>query len=152
MKKALIKWLRLSPLTIRMLQRFKSIRRGYISLQIVLFLLLLAILGPFLVNHRAIAVSYEGKLYFPTLGAYHPGTDFGLDYDHEVDYRLLKRKFQREGEGNWVLMPPVPFNGREVVEAREELVLKDGMYYQPDGETLYRDGKAFTLHDTGRRG
>ena len=33
---------------------------------------------------------YEGNYYFPTYGAYLPGSTFGLDYEYETNYRELK--------------------------------------------------------------
>jgi microcin C transport system permease protein len=69
--------------------------------------------GELLVNSRALVVSYEGGLYFPTYTSFHAGTDFGLDYSYEVNYRDLKQKFMEENSTNWVLMPPVPYNPYE---------------------------------------
>ena len=69
--------------------------------------------GELLINSRALLVSYEGTLYFPTYTAFHPGTDFGLDYSYEVNFRELQRHFQDSGSGNWVLMPLVPYNPYE---------------------------------------
>ena len=65
-----------------------------------------------LVNNRALIVSYQGKLYFPTYGAFLPGTTFGLGYDYETNYRELRSTFAENGAG-WVLMPPVPYNAFE---------------------------------------
>jgi len=143
--------LRLSPLTLKMLRRFRSIRRGYYSLLVLCLLVLLAVFGRFLVSHRAIAVKYDGRLCFPSYGRFHPGTDFGLDYDYETDYRDLQRRFRRANEGNWVVMPLIPFNGTEVVETQNRLVLQDGKYHDPRSLEPYRDGKAYTLHENGRR-
>ncbi|MCZ6501775.1 MAG: ABC transporter permease subunit, partial [Gammaproteobacteria bacterium] len=42
-----------------------------------------------------------------------PGTDFGLDYTYEVNYRELERKFSEDTSGNWVFMPIVPYNPYE---------------------------------------
>ena len=42
------------------------------------------------------------------------GQDFGLDYEYEVDYRELKRKFDHDGSGNWVIMPMVPYGPYEM--------------------------------------
>ena len=66
-----------------------------------------------MVNSRALMVSYEGDLYFPTYTAFHPGTDFGLDYRYEVNYRELQQTFSKDGSGNWVILPPVPYNAFE---------------------------------------
>jgi len=110
----LIAWFALlyrpNPLTQKKLQRFRSIKRGYWSLLLLVFLLLLTVFGRVFVNHRALVVSYEGRLYFPTYTAFHPGTDFGLDYDYETNYRDLRDALKAEDEGNWVLMPIVPWN------------------------------------------
>jgi microcin C transport system permease protein len=42
-----------------------------------------------------------------------PGRTFGLDYDYETNYRQLKELFQKQGEGNWLLMPLIPYNAYE---------------------------------------
>jgi microcin C transport system permease protein len=65
-----------------------------------------------LVNNRALMVSYQGKLYFPTYGAFLPGSTFGLGYDYETNYREPRTRFDESGDG-WVLMPPVPYNAFE---------------------------------------
>ena len=110
-----MKFIRLSPLTIKQLKRFRAIRRGYVSFVLFVFLFLISFwgVGEYLVNSRAVIVKYEGRVFFPTHSGYHPGTDFGFDYEYETNYRDLKERFAGEGEGNWVLMPLVPFNPYE---------------------------------------
>ncbi len=105
--------LRLNPLTRRKLQRFRSIKRGYYSFLTLVALLLMAAGGELLVNSRALIVKYQGHYFFPTYTAFHPGTDFGEDYSYEVNYRKLAQKFVQAHDGNWVLMPPVPYNAYE---------------------------------------
>ena len=102
--------LRLNPQTIKKLRRFRQIKRGYYSFVILSLFLILCLFGELLVNNRAVAVKYEGEFYFPTYGAFHPGTDFGLDYDYEVNYRDLQVYFEAQGGDNWVLMPPIPYS------------------------------------------
>ena len=103
----------LSPLTRKQMRRFYQIKRGYWSLVILCVLLLLACLAELLVNSRALIVKYEGRYYFPTYGAFHSGKDFGQDYSYETKYRELQGIFAAEGKGNWVLMPPVPYDAYE---------------------------------------
>lgn len=101
---------RLNPLTRRKLQRFRSIKRGYWSFVVLVVLLVLAGFGELLVNSRALIVRYRGHYYFPTYTAFHPGTDFGENYSYETDYRKLRDDFRHAHQGDWVLMPPVPYN------------------------------------------
>ncbi len=102
---------RLNPVTRRRWQRFRQIRRGYWSAIALITLIGLTLIAELLVNSRALIVSYDGDWHFPTYGAMHPGTDFGLDYGYETDYRELKKMLAADGDpATWVLMPPVPFN------------------------------------------
>jgi microcin C transport system permease protein len=105
--------MKLNPLTLRKIRRFRSIKRGYYSFIVILLMIGGSLFAELLVNKRALIVRYEGKIYFPTYGAMIPGTAFGLDYEYETDYRELQRRFQNEGMGNWVLMPVVPFDPYE---------------------------------------
>jgi len=105
--------LRFNPLTIKKFRRFQSIRRGYVSLLVLVLMILLSLGAELLVNSRALVVSYQGDLYWPTYGNPIPGTTFGQTYRHETNYRDLARQFEAEATGNWVLMPPVPYNPYE---------------------------------------
>jgi len=105
--------IRLSPLTQKRLRRFRSIRRGWWSFLLLVFLYLLSLGAELLVNNRALAVSYQGRLHFPTYGAFIPGTTFGEDYSYEANYRELRQRFRTENKGDWVLLPPVPFGPLE---------------------------------------
>ena len=104
----------LNPLTKKKLRRFRSIKRGYWSFLILVFLYFISLAGELLVNKRALVVYYGGDFFFPTYGEQFSGKDFGLGYDYEVDYRELKRKFAKENKENWVLMPLVPYGPYEM--------------------------------------
>jgi len=103
----------LSPQTARKVQRFRRLKRGYFSFVLLCTLASLSLFLELLVNDRALIVSYEGRLSFPTYGRVELGADFGLTGEAAftpVDYRALQARFRAEGAGNWVLMPLVPFN------------------------------------------
>ena len=104
--------------------------------------LVLSLGAELLVNGRALVVSYLGDLYFPTYGAFIPGRAFGLDYDYETDYRELGRRLAERGEGDWVLMPPVPYSALEND-------LRDGVYppYPPSLKTGHYLGTDSTGRD-----
>jgi microcin C transport system permease protein len=105
--------MKLNPLTIKKISRFKSIKRGYYSFIILLVMIFVSLFAELLVNNRALIVHYEGKYYFPTYGNLIAGTTFGLEYNYEANYRELGVLFRAEGKGNWVLMPIVPFDAYE---------------------------------------
>ena len=104
--------IRLNPQTVKQWQRFRTIKRGYYSLIVMGALLTASLFSELLVNSRAIVVKYEDSYYFPTYAAFMPGTEFGLDYEYETNYRDLQTLFAQQ-PGNWVLMPPVPYNAFE---------------------------------------
>lgn len=105
--------MKLNPLTIKKIRRFKSIRRGFYSFLVIMTMMSLSLVAEVLVNKRALVVYYEGKLFFPTYGDIIPGRIFGLDYEYETDYRALAVRFKTDGGGNWVVMPPVPYDAYE---------------------------------------
>lgn len=108
---------RLNPITVKRLQRFRRIRRGFYSFVILMTLTVLSLFANFIANRRAIAVYYEGELYFPTftyrdMATFGQQDEYGFD-DVEADYVALEAQFEADGEGNWVLMPLVPFDPYE---------------------------------------
>ncbi len=105
--------MRLSPQTHRQLQRFRSLRRGWWSFLLLGVLAAAALLAELLVSNRALFVSYQGKWFFPSYGAIHTGREFGYGYDYEVSYRDLRTRLATEGQGGWVLLPPVPYGPNE---------------------------------------
>ena len=103
----------MNPLTIKKIRRFKSIKRGYYSFILILIMILASFFAEILVNKRAVMVHHNGEYYFPTYGDIIPGSTFGLDYKYETNYRELAKRFKAEDKGNWVVMPPIPYDAYE---------------------------------------
>jgi microcin C transport system permease protein len=103
----------ISPLTRKKIKRFTEIKRGYYAFWLFVVLLVVSATAELLVNSKALMVKYEGKLYFPTYGDVIGGDFFGLDYPYEANYRELKQVFADQNNGNWVLLPPVPYDAYE---------------------------------------
>ncbi len=89
--------------------RFKSNRRGYVSLWIFSILFILCFFAEVLSNDKPLIVSYEGEYYFPVLKAY-PETMFGGDFETEADYTDDFVRRQLTSEGNWMLEPIIPYS------------------------------------------
>jgi len=107
---------RLNPLTLRKLRRFRALKRGYYSFWLLVGLTLLSLFAELLINDKALAVRYEGEWSFPTYSAVRLGGEFGLAGEEArapVDYRELKAHFEAEDAGNLVVMPLVPFGPYE---------------------------------------
>jgi microcin C transport system permease protein len=108
--------IRFNPLTVKKLKRFKEIKRGYISFQILLFLSVLSLFSEVFVNNRALIVHYEGTTSFPVFSDVKLGGEYGLGgtmSNTPVNYRDLQALFAEEDAGNWVLMPIIPFSPNE---------------------------------------
>ena len=61
----------------RRFRRFRSIRRGWYSFLVILFLYFLTFFAHLLVTERALVVKYGGELHFPSFGNFHEGKEFG---------------------------------------------------------------------------
>jgi microcin C transport system permease protein len=129
--------IKLNPLTVKQLKRFRSIKRGYYSFIIFFVLVFLSLFAELLVNSRALMVYYEGQIFLPTFADFYPGTTFGETYQYETNYRNLQRKFEDSASSNFVIMPLVPYNALEndLQENRYPPFppsLKDGHYLGTD--------------------
>ncbi len=93
-------------------RKFRSIKRGYYSFIIILTAYILSFFSPFLMNYKALVVSYNGKLYFPVV-KYYSAETFGRDDFGEANYRELKQDFKAADNGNWLLMPFYPYGPYE---------------------------------------
>ncbi len=95
-------------------RKFRTLKRGYYSFLTLLVLYILSFMLPLLVNNAALIVKYNEHYYFPVFksGIYEADV-FGQNRDGEANYRALKKQFQEEDKGNWVLMPLYPFGPNE---------------------------------------
>lgn len=141
-----IEW---KPMTVRKFQRFKSMRRGYVSFLILMVLVVLAMLDQTLVGKRALVVKYDGSYYFPAFSQkIYPGKDFGLPDDRETNYRNLKEHWKQQGSDNWMLMPVIPWD--PVLDSqdllRKKLELGEDGLYRVEGSSKPYSGIAYTYY------
>ncbi len=128
------------PLTVnqRRWRKFKSLKRGYYSLIILIVLYCLSFFLPILVNNRALMVKYEGNYYFPAFKdlVYVPilknfvdppfisGNTLGQEGNEaECRYRDLDEQYERENSDNYVIMPLYPYGPYEgISDGNKEFV------------------------------
>jgi microcin C transport system permease protein len=94
------------------LRKFRRIKRGYYSFLVVAVAYAVSFLLPVLANNTALLVKYNGGYYFPLI-SYYAASTFGQAPFGDPDYRALKQQFRAAGQGNWVLLPPIPYGPNE---------------------------------------
>lgn len=105
--------MRLSPVTKKRLQKFKKIKRAYISFWLLLVTYGLSLFADFIANDQPLLVRYEGRLTFPVFRFY-SGDHFGLDANEKPDYKkmALTPAFASGGK-NFMVFAPVPYGFNE---------------------------------------
>ena len=113
------------------IKRFKSIKRGYYSLIILISLYVLSICAPLFFNSKAIIVKYEGEYHFPLFNSIFSYDNLeardvgqfeikGKKKFGQPHYRLLKKQYQEENNGNWVMLPLYPYDPYEEVMSEND--------------------------------
>ncbi len=84
--------------------RFKSNRRGYVSLWIFVIVFVLSLFAELLSNDKPLVIQYEQGYYFPLITDY-PETTFGGDFVTMTDYNDPYIKSKITANGNWAIYP-----------------------------------------------
>lgn len=100
--------IKMTPLSRRRLQNFRSNRRGYWSLWIFLVVFTITLFAEIFANDRPVLVRYDGKFYAPVFFTY-AETEFGGEFELEADYRdpYIKELIEEKG---WILWPVIPYS------------------------------------------
>jgi microcin C transport system permease protein len=96
-----------SELTRRQFRKFRSVRRAWFALWILLAAFIVSLFAEHIANDRPLILRYEGRFYFPTLKFY-PDETFGGPYRTEADYRELRAKAAFRSAGNFMVFPLIP--------------------------------------------
>lgn len=89
--------------------RFKSNRRGYVSLWVFSILFATCFFAEALCNDKPLIVKYQDSYYFPIFNVY-PETAFGGDFETEADYTDSFVRAQLTADENWMIEPPIPYS------------------------------------------
>lgn len=130
-----------NPMTLRRLKRFRSLKRGYRSFLLVMALLLITVPDQALVGRKALAVKYEGQWFFPAFVTKNYSADlFGGDQSTTANYRELKKSFSLETDGNFVIMPLIPWDTTFDTDELQKisLVNREGIYYEDGSQKPYQ--------------
>lgn len=97
----------ISELSRMRFNRFRSHRRGWWSLWILVLAYIFSLLSPWLVSERPLLLSWDGALKVPALFHY-SDADLGGQYATEVDYHRLPERAQQQNVKYWTLRAPIP--------------------------------------------
>jgi len=93
--------------------RFRKSKRGYYSVLILFFFVILSLFSDLWINSRAWMVKYQGEYFFPLVQGFLPEKKFGGLEESEANYRNLKIRWEQEKGDNFVLLAPIPYNAYE---------------------------------------
>ncbi len=145
-----------TPITQRRIERFKSIKRGYVSLLIVGMLAMFAALDHVLVGNEALAVRHDGAWSFPAFTrTVEKGAAYGVEGDQAqapADYRKLKKDFLKAAGGDRVWMPLIAFAPTGDTVAAVSTGLEEGEGVVREGDDLFSGlgSRIYDLDDPAR--
>ena len=103
----------LTPLVRRRIQNFKTNRRGFWSLCVLLILFIGSLFAEFIANDKPLLVYYEGEFYFPLANVYSE-TTFGGFFESEAEYREQEVQDLINDADGWILWAPIRYSYRTV--------------------------------------
>ena len=101
------------------LRKFRRIKRGYYAFVVIGTAYVFSFFLPLVMSNKPLVVKYNDSYYFPML-RYHGASEFGSPALGEPNYRELQKRFETEGGGNWVVLPPYPYSPNESLLDLEE--------------------------------
>ncbi|TGK11818.1 ABC transporter permease subunit [Leptospira fletcheri] len=96
----------------RRFKKFRSNRRAWISLWILIVTYGISVLAPALANNQPWVVSYSDRFYFPIFSFYTDEAFGGVNLTSPNYKKLAKRSDFQQGK-NWILFPPIPYGYNE---------------------------------------
>ena len=96
-------------------EKFKSHKRGYISLWLFGILLIGSFFAEFIANDKPLLVKYEGKYLFPIFTQYSE-THFGGDFQTEANYKdSFVQELILQNNANYIIFAPIPYSYNTII-------------------------------------
>ncbi len=97
-----------SELTKERIQKFKSYKRAYFSLNALLIMVLISFCSNWLITEKPLLIVYDQQWYFPS-SKFYPATEFGGKYKTEPNYEKLLKDDTFCKKVNFTLKAPYPY-------------------------------------------
>ena len=109
--------MKLNPITRKRLNRFRRLRRAFVSFWLLVAVVLLALGADLICNANPLYVRFNGRHYFPAFRFYPESAFIPHGNPTAPDYKQLNQTAAfRENKGNFMLFTPVPFGPRETID------------------------------------
>lgn len=96
--------MRVSELTRRRWQNFRSLPRAYISLILLIISFLASLASPLWINDKPLIFSWKSEIYTPIFN-YYPDEEFGGKFKTEANYRKLFENHKFLENVSWSIFP-----------------------------------------------
>lgn len=107
----------LNPVTRQRLRRFRSMKRAYWSLILLVALFVLTLAAELLCNSQPLMVRCQGRTYFPIFFTYTQDDFLDNGIHTRPDYKELRDSaLFADTDANWILFAPVPYGPMETIE------------------------------------
>ncbi len=107
----------LNPVARKRWMRFRSHKRGFWSLCLLVLLYVISLFAEFICNDRPLVVRHEGHIYFPVVRFYPEDLFAGNGKMTRPDYKKIHGGVNfASGSGNWMIFPPVPYGPNEIID------------------------------------
>lgn len=108
-----------NPVAKKRFLRFKSMKRAYFSLWILVVLYGLSLLSEGLCNNVPLYITYNGRSYFPVVKYYSENEFTGSGRQTRPDYRLLSQSEAFCGSSeNYMIFPLIPYSPLESINPK----------------------------------
>src|SRR6056297_170970 len=106
-----------NPMARKRYLRFKSMKRAYVSLWILLLLYGLSLFSELICNSVPLYVRFDGASFFPAVHFYSADVFTGSGKQTRPDYRELRQKpIFAENPDNFMIFPPIAFGPLEDID------------------------------------
>ncbi|MFP4226184.1 MAG: hypothetical protein ACLFRF_05600, partial [Desulfobacterales bacterium] len=106
-----------NPMAKKRYLRFKSMKRAYVSLWILLLLYGLSLLSELICNGVPLYVRFNGESFFPVVKFYSEDVFTGSGRQTRPDYKKIRQmRTFTEDPDNFMIFPPIPFGPLEDID------------------------------------
>lgn len=125
---------RLHPITRKRLQRFRAMKRAWVSFWLLATAYVLSLAATLVCNEKPLFARIDGRLFFPAFRFYAEKTVTGAGLDTRADFKAIRASDRFKPErGDRMLFAPFPHGPYESIDAAKLKAADEvTIYFRPD--------------------